>query len=91
MGNTHMTRETLAEQMRDFVCDSLFVDRDRVTDSASFAVDLGADSLDVAELTVDLEGKYGIVIPNDEFGCMDTFGELVDSVYKQLAAGGAAS
>ena len=44
----------------------LGVDADKVTEDASFKDDLGADSLDIAELVMELEDEFGTEIPDEE-------------------------
>ena len=39
---------------------------DKVTEDASFKDDLGADSLDIAELVMELEDEFGTEIPDEE-------------------------
>ena len=45
------------ERVKNVIVDQLSVDADEVTLEASFVDDLGADSLDVVELTMGLESK----------------------------------
>ena len=53
------------ERVKKIVVDNLGVDADKVTESASFIDDLGADSLDTAELVMAFEEEFGIEIPDD--------------------------
>ena len=48
------------------VIDNLGVDEDKVTETASFVDDLGADSLDTVELVMALEEEFGIEIPDED-------------------------
>ena len=41
------------------------VESDKVTDTASFIDDLGADSLDNVELVMAFEEEFGVEIPDD--------------------------
>ena len=43
----------------------LGVDAEKVTESASFIDDLGADSLDTVELVMAFEEEFGTEIPDD--------------------------
>ena len=43
----------------------LGVDEDKVTETASFIDDLGADSLDTVELVMAFEEEFGCEIPDD--------------------------
>jgi len=54
-----------AERVKKIVVDNLGVDADKVTESASFIDDLGADSLDTVELVMAFEEEFGIEIPDD--------------------------
>ena len=47
-------------------------------------IDLGLDSLDMVELIITLEEKYGIIITPSEFDETDTFRKLVDISYDKI-------
>ncbi len=47
------------DKVKDIIVDRLGVDADKVTEDASFKDDLGADSLDIAELVMELEDEFG--------------------------------
>ena len=53
----------MLEQIKKMVADNLGVEESKITENASFKDDLGADSLDLFELTMALEDEYGIEIP----------------------------
>ena len=55
----------IAERVRKIVVEHLGVDESKVTDSASFIEDLGADSLDTVELVMAFEEEFGCEIPDD--------------------------
>ncbi|HPF46150.1 MAG: acyl carrier protein [Kordiimonadaceae bacterium] len=55
----------VAERVKNIVVEHLGVDEDKVTDSASFIDDLGADSLDTVELVMAFEEEFGCEIPDD--------------------------
>ena len=56
----------IAEDVKAIIVEKLGVDPSEVKDTASFQNDLGADSLDIVELIMDFEKKFGIQIPDDE-------------------------
>jgi len=60
----------------------LGVKESEITDEASFIKDLGADSLDLAELVMDIENKFGIAIPDHEVEKLTTIGSLIDYINK---------
>ena len=59
------------------------VDRDKVTPEASFADDLGADSLDLVELVLAMEKEFGVAIPDEEAEKITTVQQAVDCVVKR--------
>ena len=55
----------VAEKVKAIVVEHLGVEADKVTDTASFIDDLGADSLDNVELVMAFEEEVGVEIPDD--------------------------
>ena len=53
------------EEVKKVVVEQLDVSPDQVTPDASFVNDLGADSLDMVELTMAFEEKFSIEIPDE--------------------------
>jgi len=53
------------ERVKNIVVENLGVEADKVTETASFIDDLGADSLDTVELVMAFEEEFGIEIPDD--------------------------
>ena len=58
----------IAEDVKAIIVEKLGVDPSEVTETASFTNDLGADSLDIVELIMDLEKKIEISIPDEDAG-----------------------
>lgn len=56
----------IEERVKAIIVDKLGVDESEVTNEASFANDLGADSLDTVELIMEFEREFGISIPDDQ-------------------------
>ena len=48
--------------------------------------ELGLDSLDVVELCMELEDRYGIQFETEEFSSFKTVKDLFDAIEKKLAA-----
>ncbi|WP_194190210.1 acyl carrier protein [Clostridium chrysemydis] len=53
------------EEIREVVCDQLGVEESEVTLETTFE-DLGADSLDLFQVVIEIEEKYGIQLENAE-------------------------
>jgi len=75
-----------AERVKKIVVEHLNVDADKVTDTASFIEDLGADSLDTVELVMAFEEEFGIEIPDDAAESIVTVGDAVKYIDKANAA-----
>ena len=67
----------VAEKVKDIIVDKLGVDRNEVTDEASFTNDLGADSLDTVELIMEFEKEFGIGIPDEQAENISTVGAAI--------------
>ncbi len=65
------------EKVKKIVCDKLGVDESKVTETASFVNDLGADSLDVVEFVMEVEKEFNITIPDEEATKLTTVGDAV--------------
>ena len=55
----------ISERVKKIVIEHLGVDESKVTETASFVDDLGADSLDTVELVMAFEEEFGVEIPDD--------------------------
>lgn len=55
----------VSERVKKIVVEHLGVDEGKVTESASFIDDLGADSLDTVELVMAFEEEFGCEIPDE--------------------------
>ena len=82
-----MSREEILGRIREHLATELEVDPARITDSTRFREDLEADSLDLVELTVELEDAYGIRIPDEEAAKILTVGQAADFVATRVEAG----
>ncbi len=67
----------IAERVKRIVAMHLGVPETKVSDSASFIDDLGADSLDTVELTMALEAEFDCEIPDDATEKMVTVKDAV--------------
>ena len=81
-----MDREVALAAIRDVAVEILSVEPDAVVESARFAEDLDADSLDLVELVMGLEEKFDVSIPEEDLEGVATVGNAVDLVLAKAAA-----
>lgn len=70
-------------KVQKIVAEQLSVDVDDVKPEASFANDLGADSLDTVELVMALEEEFDIEIPDEAAESIGTVQAAVDFITKE--------
>ncbi|HCI22596.1 MAG: acyl carrier protein [Christensenellaceae bacterium] len=69
------------EQIIKMVAEQFMIDENEISADTSFVDDLGADSLDVVELTMALEETFSLPdTPEDELTNIHTVGDLADYV-----------
>ncbi len=67
----------IESRVKAIIVDKLGVDENEVTNEASFANDLGADSLDTVELIMEFEKEFNIAIPDDQAEKISTVGQAI--------------
>lgn len=73
----------MLEKVKAVIVEQLGVDEDQVTLDASFADDLGADSLDTVELIMAFEEEFGVEIPDTEAEKIKTVQDVVNYIESQ--------
>ncbi len=68
------------DQVKALIAEELEVDEAQINMESMIVDDLGADSLDVVELIMRLEEKFGVEIPDDEAEKIQTVGDAVKYV-----------
>jgi len=66
-----------SERVKDIIEKELGVEREKLTNEASFIDDLGADSLDIVELVMEFEKEFNIDIPDEEAEKLRTVGDAM--------------
>lgn len=67
-------------KVKSIIVEELGVDADAVTPEASFVDDLGADSLDIVELIMELEEQFDLQIPDEEAEKIQTVQDAVNYI-----------
>lgn len=74
------------ERIKNIICEQLDVELSKVTDTASFIDDLGADSLDTVELVMSLEEELEIKIPDEDAEKLTTVGAVITYVKEKKSS-----
>ena len=81
---TRPARPDIERRVTKIVVEHLGVDRSKVSESAKFAKDLGADSLDKVELVMAFEEEFGCEIPDDQAEKIVTVGDAIDYLMRTV-------
>lgn len=68
------------DRVVEIVAEQLGADKDKIKPETHFVNDLGADSLDVVELVMELEEEFDISIPDDAAEKIQTIGQAVEFI-----------
>ncbi len=80
-----MTRDEIFTLIKDILVDTLAVDEEKVTAEARFQEDLETDSLDLVELIMTMEEKFGLKISDEEAQRIKTVGDAVEYVASRVS------
>lgn len=74
---------SLENKVREMIAKQLDLDIKEVNAEASFLEDLGADSLDVVELIMQMEEEFGLQIPDEDAEKIKTVQDAIDYIKKK--------
>ena len=76
-----MSIEEIFQTMRELVAEQFAMEPSEVTMDTSFEEDLGADSVDVVELVMDMEEEFEVgEIQEEDLGKLKTVGDAVNYI-----------
>ena len=70
------------EEIINLLCEKLGFEQIEITEDKDIVNDLGADSLDMVEVVMGIEEKYGIKIDDREVDDIKTVGDLIERAEK---------
>jgi acyl carrier protein len=74
---------TIQQEVIDIIIEQLGVDAADVTQAKSFVEDLNADSLDLTELIMTFEERFGFEISEEDAEKLKTVGDVIDYIEKR--------
>lgn len=75
---------SILKDLKSVVVEQLGVKKSEITEEASFANDLGADSLDTVELVMAIEEQFNIEIPDEKAELITTVGQAAEFIQVTL-------
>ena len=81
-----MTHDEVLDLVRSHLAEELKVEPARIVEGTRFKEDLDADSLDLYELVMELEDRYGISVSEEQAAKLKTVGEAVAFVLQNASA-----
>jgi acyl carrier protein len=74
------------DRVKEIIAQELEVESKQLTPEARFIEDLGADSLDIVELVMELEEEFGIEIPDEDADKIKTVGDAMNYLKAHASA-----
>ena len=69
--------DSIETQVKEIIVEQLGVDPEKVTSTAKFIEDLGADSLDTVELVMTFEEKFSVEVPDEDAEKLKSVADVV--------------
>lgn len=72
------------DEINEILVEVLAVDKEKIIPTAQLVDDLGADSLDLADLVLRFEDRFTIIIPDNEAEHIATVQDIYDKINEKL-------
>jgi acyl carrier protein len=79
-----MTTQEIQDKVVEIIAKQLEIEKEKVKPETKIAEDLGADSLDRAEMVMDLEDEFDVNIPDDAETKIKTVGDTVAFIEAEM-------
>ena len=76
----------LETRVKEIIAEELGVEKEKLTNEASFMEDLGADSLDTVELVMAFEKEFDLDIPDEEAEKLRPVGDALQYLHSRMGS-----
>jgi acyl carrier protein len=77
-------KENVHDKVVEIIAEQMQVPKDQIKLETHFVNDLGADSLDVVEMVMELEEAFDITIPDEDADKIQTVGQAIDYIKEHM-------
>lgn len=85
-GSRMADRDGLSDTAKGIIAAYLGLPKELVVEEAKLALDLGADSLEIADIVIALESAFDIEIDDSMHGLFKTVGDIVEHLHRLTEA-----
>lgn len=79
-----MEKKEIFEKLRVMLAEQFGVEEEKITEESSFIDDLGADSLDIVELVMNIEEEFDIQVEDSDAERITTVKDVVEYLRENL-------
>lgn len=79
-----MEEKEIEQRVKRIICETLRLQSEAVENDSDLIRDLGADSMDSVRVQMEIEEEFEITIPEEVANELNTFGDYVGYVIKQV-------
>jgi acyl carrier protein len=76
--------EDVRQRVINLIAERMDVNPEQITDDTHFVNDLQSDSLDMAELVIDLEEEFDLSISDEDAQQIETVGQAIEHIEENL-------
>lgn len=78
-----VAEDEIAQKVINMVAERMDVDEGKITHETHFVNDMQADSLDLAELVIDMEEEFGVQISDEDAQKLQTVGHAIQFIQER--------
>lgn len=73
-----MDRAQIMDKVSDIITEHFDINKDQITDQLNLKEDLGADSISIMEVVLEIEDAFNIEVADEDMEKIQTIGDAID-------------